>query len=535
MDVDDNVPSRIISDSLRLGQVLINLVSNAIKFSKHGTVYLKIRKIETRIQSILMEFSVVDDGIGMTQEQLEKIFNSYAQAENSTSREFGGTGLGLAISKELIEMMGGKIKVRSQKNVGTTFVFTIEARVFDIDNKRNYHLPSKEYLNKNVLIVENSNKNVIALLRAFRYFNYKTDTVTSLDEYTTQDIAKYDIVIVNQTQINKNSIETLQKLQLHKKIKTKLILTTYRFTKIDDKIIEKIDISGYLKIPFTQQNVLDTLVEMYGISGLPFDQNISDTKKKLKEVSLKKIIIAEDNIVNHKVLSGLLAKTGAEITFVTNGKELVNLLKKDNQYNLILMDLEMPIMDGFAAAKEIRKNTDNDKLPIVALSARDDAKSKQKAFRVGMQGYLTKPISLDNFYRTIYDVLSGEMKIERDDSLQQMDVEEDLEDFQELGKFEGEEEFYKTLLEDFKTLYAKSAFQLSNFIKTQNYKDAVILAKDLKEVSLNIGAYSLCESVATLEYELIREENTKVMKAFENFEGHLYKLLTEIDRYLDKK
>ena len=535
LEVENGVPANIIGDSLRLGQVLVNLLSNAIKFSKNGNINLKIRKKETLAQSIILEFSVIDDGIGMTQEQLEKIFKSYSQAEISTSREFGGTGLGLLISKELVEKMGGTIKVRSQKDVGTTFVFTIEVKVFDIDNNRHYHLPSKNYLNKTILIVENSNKNVIALLRAFRYFRYKTHVVPSLDTDMINNTMKYDVIVINQAQINEKSIENLQKMHFKNRAKTKIILTTYRFTKIDDKLMSKLDISGFLKIPFTQQNVLDTLIGMYGAKEPTTGVDVNTTKEKIKEIPLKKILVAEDNKLNHKVLANLLEKTGADISFVTNGQEVINLIKKGNKFNLILMDLEMPIVNGYDAAIEIRKDETNNCIPIIALSAKAEQEAKDKAFAVGMQGYITKPIILDDFYQKIYDALSNKLELNIDKNVKKEDEESELATLKELGKFEGEKDFYKSLLRDFQTMYANSAESFNNMIREKKYKDAIMLARDLKDVSLNIGAYSVCESVASLEYELERQEYPKILKAFQDFEAHLFRLLSEIELYLDEK
>ena len=535
LEIDEKIPAKIISDSLRLGQVLINLLSNAIKFSKNGTVQLKVSKKETRSQSIILEFSVIDDGIGMTQEQLERVFKSYEQADSSTTREFGGTGLGLSISKEFVEKMGGNIKVRSQKDVGTTFTFTIEAKIFDIDNKRNYHLPSREYLNKSILIVENSNKNVIALLRAFRYFNYKTHLVPSLEGNAVQENMKYDIIVINQMQVNEKSIKKLQKMYFKNRAKTKIILTTYRFTKVDDEIIKQLDISGFLKIPFTQQNVLDTLIGMYGVKKFEESDDVNTVKNKLQKIDGKKILVAEDNALNHKVLQGLLKKTGADVSFVTNGQEVVNLIKKGNKYDLVLMDIEMPVINGYDATLEIRKEKANDDMAIIALSAKIDDAAKEKAFAVGMQGYLTKPISLDAFYKIVYDALSHTTKIHRDEKVQTQESENELTALKELGKFEGEDEFYKSLLRDFQKMYANAADSFNTLIKNKKYKDAILLVRDIKDVSLNIGAYKLCENAAGLEYDLEREEYAKILKSFQNFEAHMLRLLSEIDIYLEKK
>ena len=536
LEIDDAVPANIIGDSLRLGQILINLLSNAIKFSEHGTVTLKVNKKETRAQSVVLEFSVVDDGIGMTQEELERVFDSYIQAESSTSREFGGTGLGLAISKELVEKMGGAIRAHSQKDVGSTFIFTIEAGVFDSENKRNYRLPSKECLNKNVLIVESLQKNVIALLRAFRYFKYKTYVVASLDESILREEVEYDIIVINQTQLNESTVKRLQKMHFNNRTKTRIIVTTYRFTKVDKKIMEDLDVAGVLKIPFTQQNVLDILTDIYGVKKSKEVHGVSATQKKIQELHSKNILIAEDNKLNHRVLEGLLEKIGATVSFVNNGAELLKLIKKGYRYDLILMDIEMPVVNGYEATIEIRKDRNNDHTAIIALSAKTDDASIEKAFSVGMQGYLKKPLSIDEFYKTIYEALSHRKTIHRDKSIENIKPNDgELTVLKGLGKFEDADEFYKSLLNDFLKMYADASESFKQLIREQKYKEGIVLARDIKEVSLNIGAYGVCESAAALEYEFAHKSKEKILNSFEEFETHFLRLLREIELYLDEK
>jgi len=451
LDVNDNVPVHLISDSLRLGQVLINLLSNAIKFSKNGEVNLYISKKETFVDSVRLEFKVADTGIGMTKEELNKIFTPYTQANAATNREFGGTGLGLVISKELIENMKGKIKVHSQKGVGTTFVFTILTKIKDIENKRNYHLPSDDLLNKNILIAESSNKNVIALMRAFRYFKYKTHVIPLLSESFAQESTNFDIVVINQMDLTSQAIKKLQKMHFNNRTKTKIILISERYTILDKEILQELDIAGFLKIPFTQQSVLNVLSEIYGMQKTKDISKTNVIKEKLTQMKGKKILVAEDNILNHKVMSGLMAKTGIELSFVTNGQEVVDLLKKGLQFDLVLMDIEMPIIDGYDATKEIRKHQEYNNMPILGLSANVGDDAIDKAFSSGMQGYITKPIVVDVFYKKVYDALAHEIK-RAPNMISETSKENavELSVVMGLGRCNNDKQLYKSVLEDFK-------------------------------------------------------------------------------------
>jgi signal transduction histidine kinase/CheY-like chemotaxis protein len=536
LDVDDNVPAHIISDSLRLGQVLINLLSNAIKFSKNGTVTLKITKKDTFVDSVHLKFNVSDTGIGMTKEQMNKIFSSYVQADASTSREYGGTGLGLVISKELIEGMGGRIKVHSQKLVGSTFAFTISAKVNDIENKRNYRLPSDDMLNKKILIVDSTNENVIALLRAFRYFKYQTHVIPSLTDNVIDGKINFDIIVINQMELSSDAIMKLQKMHFTNRTKTKIILTSKRYSVLDKEVLKELEISGFLKIPFTQQSVLNVVSEMYEMKKI---KNISQTniiKEKLNEMSGKKILVADDNVLNHKVVAGLLSKTGIDITFVINGQDVVDLLKKGMDFDLILMDIEMPIVDGYNATSEIRKDATGNHIPILALSANVTEEAIDKAFSIGMQGYISKPIIIDDFYKKIYDALSYDIKLNA--NINMKDNDEGLAELSVvmgLGRCNNDTEFYKSILNDFTKMYVDSASTIKIFCKNSNFKEAKRIVIDIKDVALNIGAYKLFENLDTLSHEIEYGEKGNWEEVLVEYNILLKKLIKEIGIYIDEK
>jgi len=539
MDIDHDVPAKVIGDSLRLGQVLINLIGNAVKFTQNGEVNLGLKVQSKFSDGLKLEFAISDTGIGMTEEQVQNMFNSYYQANDSTSREFGGTGLGLSISKELIELMDGEIKVSSQKDVGTTFTFTVSLKLKDPQNQRQYRLPSSSMLNKKILIVDPSNKNVIPLIKSLSYFNYQTDSIASFEDYHLDIQTEYNILIINQYNITTSAIEVISNMQ--KQYKTKLVILSELYSVIESGLLESLQVDSYLQVPCSQQSVLNMIVDLYVAKNLDTRSRKVTRKDKLKTVSNKKILVAEDNDINQKVIQGLLAQTGIELTLVDDGQEAVDLVYKNIHFDLLLMDINMPNMNGYQAAREIRKSSKYKDLPILALTGdvMDDALSKVVAS--GMQGHIAKPIIVDIFYKKIYDTLNDSTNtiINSESDIDFKEIEEE-DQFNELsisvglGRCHGDKEFYHSILEEFKTIYVNSSINLQELCDDSKFKEARRLAMDIKDVSLNIGAYNLCESAATMEYEFEKGERSNWREFISFYNIQLVKLFKDIDGYLLK-
>ena len=537
MDVENDVPAKVVGDSLRLGQVLINLIGNAVKFTQDGEVNLSLKVHSKFSDGLKFEFAISDTGIGMTEEQVENIFNSYYQANDSTSREFGGTGLGLSISKELIEMMDGEIKVNSQKDIGTTFTFTVNLKLKDPDNQRHYRLPSSSMLNKKILIVDPSNKNVIPLIKSLGYFNYETDSVSSFEHYSLEGKQEHDILIINQYNITTTAIEVISNMQ--KQYKTKLVVLSELYSVVESGLLEKLHVDSYLQVPCSQQSVLNMIVDLYVAKNLDERSRKTTLKDKLKSMSDKKILVAEDNDINQKVIQGLLAQTGIELTFVDDGQEAVDLVHKNVHFDLLLMDINMPNMNGYEATREIRKSTKYNRMPILALTGdvMDDAVSKVMAS--GMQGHISKPIIVDIFYKKIYDMLNDSVDtlVNSSINIEELEEENGLSELSisvGLGRCHGDQEFYNSILVDFKTMYINSSMTLKELCDAGKFKEARRLAMDIKDVALNIGAYNLCEGAATMEYEFEKGERSNWREFISFYDIQLAKLFKDVDEYLKK-
>ena len=535
MNIDNDIPSHVVGDSLRLGQVLINLLANSVKFTKDGEVTLSVKKLSSFGDSIKIEFSVTDTGIGMTQEQVENIFQSYSQANDSTSRKFGGTGLGLSISKQLVELMNGEIKVQSKKDLGSTFTFNIQFQLNDVENKRQYRLPTSGLLGKRILIVDSSNKNVISLIRTLGYFKYKTHSIPSFEEAVLDKDIKYDIIIINQINLTRFATDKIKDMQNQNN--SKIVLLSELYSSLHNDLLEEIKVDTYLKTPFTQQSILNMIIELYVTKNLTSKSRKINIKDKLKKFADKRILIVEDNLLNHKVISGLLSQTGIELIFATNGQEAVDLILKGQSFDVVLMDINMPVMDGYEASREIRKHKQYNSLPILALTADVMDDSISKALSCGMQGHIAKPIIVDIFYKKILDALNTRPKYSKEIVIEKPKGEDEFAEISislGLGRCENDEKFYKSILKDFKVMYINSSITLEELCRDGKFKEARSMAMDIKDVSLNIGAYNLCENAATMEYEFEKGARSKWQKVVEFYAISLDKLFKDIDKYLKK-
>jgi len=538
VEIDQDVPSRIIGDSLRLGQVLINLLGNAVKFTYDGEVTLYVKKVDIFANNIDLEFTIEDSGIGMTQEQVQKVFHSFSQADESTSRKFGGTGLGLSISKQLVEMMDGDIKVQSQKDVGTSFTFTIPFKLKDTEDKRQYRLPSSKLLNKRVLIIDSTDKESNSLVHGFSYFNYVSHAIPSFEEAVFDPEMLFDIVVIHQNDLSKFAVKKIQELKKHSKGKCKVVLLNELNSSFNINMLHGLKVDAYFKTPFTQQSVLNLIIELFEMKKLESSLKIKTLKEQLSECKDKKILVAEDNILNHKVIAGLLSKTGIELTFVMDGQEVVDLVNKGIETDLILMDINMPKINGYDAAKEIRKNKKYDAIPILALTADVMDEAIDKAFEAGMQGHIAKPIIVDIFYKKILDVLSVKRSQVKPNIHILTATHDNKEEYEELSVSIGlsrcndDIDFYKSILKDFKVMYLNSAVALEDLCREGHFKEARRKSMDIKDVALNIGAYKLCESAAAMEYEFEKGSRSNWHELIFFYAKSLEKLFSEIDHYL---
>jgi CheY-like chemotaxis protein len=392
-DLEDRVASVLRGDPLRLGQVLINLMGNAIKFTQSGEVALRVKALD----DTTLEFHVKDTGIGLTQEQIERLFQSFSQASVSTSRKYGGSGLGLTISKQLINLMGGDIRVESEYGKGSEFIFTI-ASTFEED-KRLYHLPSKDLVAKKVLLVDSNHSTLVALENMLGYFKYHAMLTQSSDEATRLiETLPFDMLF-----IDVKMIKSLKEgIKIHNP-DVKVVVLNGAIELHEAESINSFSIDSYLFKPFNLHKVFETILKAYQreIVSLTAKEN-KLTKRDLARLKGSHIALAEDNKINQTVVMAMLEDTEIEVSVFDNGAELLAYLREENrEIDMILMDVNMPIMDGYEATVAIGKESRYKEIPIVALSASKAKKDIDKALEVGMLEHLTKPLYMHDLYASL--------------------------------------------------------------------------------------------------------------------------------------
>ncbi|MAD03352.1 MAG: hybrid sensor histidine kinase/response regulator [Pseudoalteromonas sp.] len=402
-DIDDGIPEFLIGDTLRLNQVLLNLLSNAIKFSNQKNVMLKMAIESQTNKSICINFQVIDQGIGMSEEQVTNVFKPFSQADVSTTRKFGGTGLGLVISKKILELMGGNIEVKSQLNKGSCFSFTVS---FAKSSKQSTH-DTDIFKQKHALIIEQSNRPEAVLRNMLNTLEINTHTINCKDERLLEISISddYDFIFLDWHVLNyeQNNILENLKQQLSIDITKTIILASYENQEVKNTLstLNK-TVEGILLKPIIKGNLLKTLEHVMGIATKK-DNSVDNTC--FKKFAGSKILLVEDNPLNQQVASQILRSNGFIVDVAEDGIAAIEAVEKDS-FDCILMDCQMPKMDGYTAANKIKKQSKYAHIPIIAMTANTMEADITKAKESGMQGYIAKPIEVQNMFEVIAAHLS---------------------------------------------------------------------------------------------------------------------------------
>ena len=386
--VDPHLPTNLIGDSSKISQVLLNLLSNAIKFTpEHGLVNVRIEKLAETEREMEVSFSVQDSGIGISKDNIEKIFEAFSQAETSTSREYGGTGLGLSISSDFVALMGGKLEIKSFKNKGTTLSFTLKLKKeFVVHERMNLELKHKNIgyvIPRDETTYEPIDINLAQYISKTQaeYRTYYEEEVFALAQNDLPDV----LFINHRYSLEDGVLDRLLALN------TKVILITCADSEKIMLLYEK-SVSNFVFKPINYSKTMNALI-------------FKDDKIEVKKSNLdtneysNKVLLVEDNLINQKLLHHLLLNMDMKIdvTLANNGLEALNLYK-ENEYSMILMDIQMPIMSGITATKEIRayeKAHDRMHTPIIAITANISQENIEEYLAVGMNGFIGKPINLE--------------------------------------------------------------------------------------------------------------------------------------------
>jgi len=416
-----DVPLSLIGDPLRLGQILINLTNNAVKFTESGEIVIKTETLRQDEKRVILRFSVRDTGIGLTPEEISKLFQPFTQADGSTTRKFGGTGLGLVICKRLTEMMGGEIQVKSEPGRGSIFAFTAEFGRRPQERDNHFSL-SASIRGMRVLVVDDNKTSREILKHTLTSFSFEV-TVADSGRKAIGELKKaaadkpYELVILDWKMPEMDGIETAKQIRqdVHlKQIPTIIMVTAYGREEVMQQA-QKAELDGFLIKPVNQSVLFNTIMEVFGQKA---DRKTRSSpwqvpqNKELESVRGAKILLVEDNEVNQQVATELLEKAGLSVTIAENGREAIQAVKTSS-FDLILMDIQMPDMDGYEATRAIRdyeagkrqesglSSVSSDFTPIVAITAHAMSGDRKKCLEAGMNDYVSKPISPRELFSAI--------------------------------------------------------------------------------------------------------------------------------------
>ncbi|MBF0187910.1 MAG: response regulator, partial [Magnetococcales bacterium] len=407
-------PSSLVGDPLRLGQVLINLVGNALKFTERGEIVISVEPEHSSASFTWLRFTVQDTGIGMTTQQQGKLFKAFSQADSSTTRKYGGTGLGLTICDRLVGMMGGSISVVSEPGKGSRFSFTAAFDRLDGDEEKSH--PPVHLSGKRVLVVDDNSSSRDILNEQLRSFGFDVTTINSgqaaIDElYRIQNTKEpaYDLVLMDWQMPGMDGIETMQAIKSDPNIPTppaSIMVTAYMRSEVMEQA-EKIGLDGFLPKPVSPSTLLEAIQVISGEQKPNGASNGDEDELELesqvrKQVRNRTVLLVEDNEINQEVAKGILSGLEMVVDVVSTGRQAVEAISRNpHRHAIVLMDLQMPDMDGFQATCALREDQNNANLPIVAMTAHAMAGDREKCLAAGMNDHVAKPIDVKELYRCL--------------------------------------------------------------------------------------------------------------------------------------
>nr|WP_246347270.1 response regulator [Desulfurispira natronophila] len=514
IDTALDIPPRLTGDPLRLGQVLINLVSNAVKFTESGEVVVHSEVIDEDASQVWLRFGVTDTGIGMTPAQQEKLFQAFSQADTSTTRQYGGSGLGLVISKQLIMLMGGEISMESEPGKGTVFEFTLPfGKVEKSRQPEDLHIP-RNLRDLQVLAVDDNSTSLEILGHYLDSFGYQSDTASSGDQalqlVKSADArgCPYDLVMLDWKMPRPDGMETARHIQQTALVSPPRLLLFSSFGSNEmQRHLQQGLVDGILAKPFLPNALFDAISRIFEDRSSPDSQQLPGATSSQRSAPLagKSILLVEDNEINQQITRELLQQMGAKTTIAWNGQEAVDLLAQA-EFDGVLMDMQMPVMDGIAATRKIREEAKFSRLPIIAMTANAMASDHQRCLEAGMNDFMVKPVDPEKLTRVLNRWLStGAGDTWHHESREPALALPDLPGFkvrEAVGRLAGSVETYRSLLAKFPQHYQDSARDIAAALDDGDAPRAQKLTHTLKGVAGNLGAVELQEKLEELEEAL---------------------------------
>ncbi len=573
--VATGIPDRIIGDPLRLGQVLINLVNNAVKFTERGEIVVSIslapekdgNTTATSDRAFSLQFTVRDSGIGIDPQQIGTLFTAFTQADSHIARTYGGTGLGLAISRRIVEMMGGKIWVSSELGRGSTFSFTVPITVSDLVSPANSTVNKNEVAGlagRRVLIVDDNESARLILSSMVNRFGMTTDVAPSgsvaleLLRHASLTNHPFELVLMDWRMPEMDGLEAAQLIKSDPVLQhtpAVLMVTAYGREEIL-KRVEQLQLEGVLVKPVTDSVLFNTIADALGCAHVGRRQTPDYTehhwgrgmhprmpdKEALAKLAGYRVLVVDDNALNREVVSDFLFAVQLHVDTAVNGLDALRKLDSAS-YDVVLMDVHMPEMDGLTAAREIYKQPKWEKLPVIALTAQVQASDREASLAAGMTAHLSKPIDEAELYATLIEVLIPSTKhnddvsvsenvgdvspesrsssgaVELPMSLPRMDIPGAV------ARLSGSRERVLRLMRGFLRDFSAVPDQMPLDIEAQRYNDVALSAHTIKSSAAYLGASALSQAAGQVERAAFRGDTELVRNVTPEFLNELTAVL----------
>ncbi|MEN6473547.1 MAG: response regulator [Syntrophaceae bacterium] len=544
--VDEDVPYELMGDQLRLSQVLINLLSNSIKFTSQGEVGVRISLEEKASQDVMLRFMVMDTGIGINSEQIGMLFSPFTQADSSTTRRYGGTGLGLSICKRLVEMMGGEIQVVSNPGVGSSFTFTARLGLQPGAKPIKYN-PPPDLSRMRVLLVDDNEHTRLYLHDTLTTFSFEPNSVASGEEALqalSKAVQPYDLIVLDWRLSGMDGIATLKKIRRSPDAGHIPVIMTSGFGRED--VMKQALAAGaqsFLIKPIKPSMLFDTIMDVFGRKAFtPAPQRTPALIEREAALHLRgaRVLVAEDNLINQEVARSILKNVGIEVDIANNGQEAVEAVFR-NSYDAVLMDVQMPVMDGFQAVEMIHSDPSRQDLPIIAMTAHAMQGDREKCLAVGMDDYLSKPIQSDLLFsilmKWIHPKHQGYVQPVVDEHHPVACKEPELPDnllgldtVSGLKRLGGNRRLYGNLIQQFAREYAKTPKDIREALQGGDHQSIRQRAHAIHGVAANLSAVTLQNAARELEAAADKEDLEKITTAVDRFERAWHEVMESAAR-----
>ena len=554
-----DVPNDLLGDPLRLTQVLTNLAGNAVKFTEHGEIVVAMRRVQKEEKEATIEFSVRDTGIGLTSDQIEGLFQPFTQADGGITRRYGGTGLGLSISRQLVTMMGGAIHVESTKGKGSTFYFTARFGLPLSGAGEALHLPDP-LRGAKVLLVGDRATAVHILREVLASFGLEVvpaSTMAGAESHlgTIQvgETAGFSLIFIDGNMVSSPGFDITPHLMKFDQgrfaPKTVMVLRQG----MEDKVPEywKTEVDAFLQEPYTPSELFHLILR---VSEERQEQEEvredigPEPSPKLKGIRGAKILLVEDNVINQQVARELLEQAGLHVTVAANGKEALR-FADETMFDLVLMDIHMPVMDGLEASSLLRKDERFQDLPIISMSAQSPEEEREKEEQAGMNDHVSKPVDPEKLLGVLvkwikprevaadffperekgWKTEEGESKEEEESAVDHVAVQEeswpvalpglDLEEG--LSRVLQNRALYLELLQDFKMEFKDAVVEIGDALESGKMEELRFKVHNIKGVAGNLAAVNLIQSAARLEEAVRAGDRSEIHLCLAPFEGDL--------------